>query len=89
MQRNSSAALFAEMPESLLREAIAEVLEVCPAEEDAAHAQRVAERAIIALIERQRAAPIVVSEQRDGAVGAREVHQHLKHRLDLGGDYTR
>src|ERR1035441_5960037 len=71
--------LLAEQPQSLLAESAGLTLEVSATVENCAHAQSILERAVVPIVERERAAAIVVSEHRQGAAGALQVHQELDH----------
>src|ERR1700733_4358983 len=82
-------SLLAEQPEVFLGERPSLIFEIRPAKHNGPGAQRIIERAVGPLLQSQRAAPIVVSQRRDCAVGPGNVHQEAEHVADFLADLGR
>ena len=75
----NAPGIGAKQPESLLREFFRLVLEVFSSKNHCCRAQTVAKVAIVPGVERESAAAVVVTQQRNGSVRPRQMQKKLRH----------
>src|ERR1700683_3921732 len=62
------------------------MLEIFPKKQNGTHAQRVVEGAIVPSIQREGAAAVVISKERNSSIRPGDMHQEMQHRSDLVTD---
>src|SRR5580692_8739125 len=65
------------------------MFEILPQKQDGPQAERIFERTIVPLIQRERSASVIVPEKRNRSIGPRYMHQEMEHDGDLLTDSRR